>query len=416
MDIAGLDSVARKEYLADFLREVFIPHRAKLIAYSNVTAQSAQVDSDGYIAQMIASIVLGVPGNFRRGKSGGFDGDLADGTEVKSAYRIEQLNSKEDSHVNFGQITREKMKSFMDRDRAIIVHTSYSADGTPRIEVLLLPLRSDKFKSAVAAFHERSAEKKPQLQPRLYPDGKRDVLQEKKGHFLDLGARLLARASLYGNEVVIDKWEPVLGLDLRECLDPLPGVFSHAGKYEIMNPTSADEFFRTVMIDYLDSIQPFAEFTGSTRNIGFGNLSQHLVSIVTGTKGTGSGARGFDLVDTSEIKLAMGVKGDILGTEDFPRLNLGNNVEKMLSWKYLYPVRIIADGHGLRVKVFRADPYLFRSQVLDYFGEDSMFRHSANLQYHAPKIFESNTFTGKSGDGSVRELDCEVLFESAERS
>ncbi len=414
VNLESMSASARRLYLEDFLAKVFVKQRSKLIAYSAFTKQSAQVDSDGYLAQMIASIVLGVPGNFRRGKSGGFDGDLADGTEVKSAYRIEQLNSMEDTHVNFGQITREKMKSFMDRDRAVIVHTSYHSSGAPRIEVLLLPLRGNAFIDAVERFHDRSAEKRPQLQPRLYPDGKRDVLQTKPGHFLDLGARLLARAFVHGDEVVVDKWSPEHGLDLEECLDPLSKSYLAPGNYTIADPSDPMEFFQSTMIEHRLALKPFAAFTGSTQNVGFGNLAQHLVSVVTGTPGTGSGARGFDLEDESEIKLAMGVKGDDLGTEDFPRLNLGRNLKKMLTWKYLYPVRIISDSEGLKVKVFRADPTMFREQANDYFRPGSLYENSANLQYHAPKHFDSNIFTGKRGDGTVRELKCEVLFAAAE--
>jgi hypothetical protein len=414
VSLESLSSEARRAYFKEFLDKVFVPQRAKLVAYCNTTKQSAQVDSDGYLAQMIASIVLGVPGNFRRGKSGGFDGDLADGTEVKSAYRIEQLNAMEDSHVNFGQITREKMKDFMDRDRAIIVHTSYHSSGSPRIEVLLLPLRSEVFRNAVERFHGRSSERRPQLQPRLYPDGKRDVLQTKPGHFLDLGARLLARAFIHGNEVIVDKWSPDEGLQLAECLSPLSHHYKSSDPHGIIDPTDPFEFFQATMVEHRLALKPFAEFTGSTQNVGFGNLAQHLVSLVTGTPGTGSGARGFDLEDQSEIKLAMGIKGDDLGTEDFPRLNLGRDIAKMRIWKYLYPVRIISDEVGLKVKVFKADPETFREQAEDYFGEGSLYQNSANLQYHAPKKFESNTFTGKRGDGSPRELTCEVLFAAAE--
>ena len=414
MTLESMTSDDRREYFKEFLDKVFVPQRSKLIAYSGFTKQSAQVDSDGYLAQMIASIVLGVPGNFRRGKSGDFDGDLADGTEVKSAYRIEQLNSMEDSHVNFGQITREKMKTFMDRDRAIIVHTSYHSSGAPRIEVLLLPLRSEEFVNAVERFHGRSVERRPQLQPRLYPDGKRDVLQTKPGHFLDLGARLLARAFIHGNEVIVDKWAPEMGLDLNECLSPLSMNFKSSDIHRIEDPSDPFEFFQRAMIEHRLALKPFAEFTGSTQNVGFGNLAQHLVSVVTGTPGTGSGARGFDLEDKSEIKLAMGVKGDDLGTEDFPRLNLGRDLAKMKIWTYLYPVRIISVETGLKVKVFRADPREFRDQAEDYFSEGSLYRNSANLQYHAPKQFDSNTFTGKRSDGSPRELTCEVLFAAAE--
>ncbi len=412
--IEGMSSSARKLYLAMFLEEVFVPQRKRLLAYSKTTCQTAQVDSDGYLGQMIASIVLKVPGNSRRGKTGVHAGDLLDGTEIKSAYRTEQMNGKEDTHVNFGQISREKMQSFMDRDRVVIVYTSYDVLGKVKIEVLGLPMRTKKFKDAVAAFHARSSAASPQLQPRLYPDGRRDVLQTLPGHFLALGARLLARAVIIGDDVIVDKWEPESGLPLGECLDLVPGEYDLGTPHVINDPWDPDEFFSTCMVAHRRALIPYCASTGANQNVGFGNLAQHLVSVTTGKPGTGSGARGFDLEDGGEIKLAMGHRGDPLGTEDFPRLNLQKNKKKMLEWGAFYPVRILCDDDGLKVKVFEADIEEFREQVQDYFAPGSLYENSPNLQYHAPKTFDSNVFSGKRGDGTPRLLDCKVLYAAEE--
>jgi hypothetical protein len=414
--IEAMPAARRRDYLREFLEDVFVPQRKRLLAYADSTRQTAQVDSDGYLAQIIAAIVLGVPGHSRRGKTGVHPGDLSDGTEVKSAYRAEQMNGKEDSHINFGQITRAKMQTFIDRERVILVHTAYDPYGKVKIEVLELSMRSDHFIRAVAAFHDRSRAERPQLQPRLYPDGRRDRLQTLPGHLFDLGARLLARAVVVGDAVAVDKWAPTGGLELSECLDHYPGDYELGTPHLIADPTDPDEFFRTCMIGHRRTLMPYCAATGANQNVGFGNLAQHLVSITTGLQGTRSGARGYDLEDTSEIKLAMGSRGDPLGTEDFPRLNLQKNWEKMLSWQDLYPVRIVCDEEGLKVKVFRADREEFREQVLDYFGPESKYAHSANLQYHAPRDFESNVFTGKRGDATPRLLTCEVLYCAIERS
>jgi hypothetical protein len=414
--IAAMSSSARRPYFKHFLEDVFVPQRKRLLAYSATTCQTAQVDSDGYLGQMIASIVLGVPGNARRGKTGVHAGDLLDGTEIKGAYRTEQMNGMEDSHVNFGQITREKMQAFMDRERAVIIHTSYDVLGKVKIEVLGLPMRTPVFIEAVKAFHARSTAARPQLQPRLYPDGKRDVLQTLPGHFLALGAKLLARAVVVGDEVIVDKWSPDKGLPLQECLDLIPGKYDIGTPHTIVDPEDPDEFFANCMIAHRRTLIPYCESTGANQNVGFGNLSQHLVSVVTGKRGTHSGARGFDLEDRGEIKLAMGHRGDPLGTEDFPRLNLQRNKEKMLEWESFYPVRIVCDDEGLKVKVLEADIEEFRDQVRDYFGVGSLYENSPNLQYHAPKTFESNVFSGKRGDGTPRLLDCKVLYCAEETS
>lgn len=415
--IRNASSADRRDYFGSLVADVFIPLRQKLLAYTVYTTQSAQVDCDGYFAQTVAAIVLGVPGNYRRGKTGKHDGDLSDGTEVKSAYRAEQMNGMEDSHINFGQITPKKMQTLMDRERIVIVHTAYDVLGRIKIEVLGLNPRSAEFVGAVNAFHERSSAKRPQFQPRLYPDGKRDVLRDGPDHFVSTGARLLARAVVDGDAAVVDKWAPDGGLPLSECLDLAPSSGVATTPHVIRDPRDPDEFFETCMVQHRHALVPYCNATGTNQNVGFSNLSQHLVSVVTGIRGTGSGARGYDLADTSEIKLAMGIKGDDLGTEDYPRLNLQSNVPKILGWKTLYPVRLMSENGRLRVKVFRPDMDEFREQVRDYFSVGSKYENSANIQYHAPKTFEENTFTGNRSDGTkTRLLTPEVIYCAIEQA
>lgn len=416
-DVEAMSASARRDLLKSFLDDVFIPQRQRLLAYRMHTNQSAQVDSDGYLAQMIAAIVLGVSGNFRRGKTGMHPGDLSDGTEIKSGYRIEQLGDEEHTHINFGAMTPERTRAFFQRERIVLVHTAYDVDGRVKIEVVgLIP--DARVHEAVERFLERAAARgtaRPQLQPRLYPDQKRDRLQTRPGGFHDLGARLLARAVIVGDEVDIDKWAPDVGLDLEECLDVHPSPLDPGTPHIIADPADPDEFFVECMIRHRRALVPYCVAARSSQNVGFGNLAQHLVSIVTGKRGSGSGARGFDLEDGSEIKLAMGRRGDPLGTEDFPRLNLQKNTEKILTWPAFYGVRIICVDEGLRVKILQPDIADFREQVIDYFRLGSRYAGSANMQYHAAPEFEDNFFTGKRGDGTPRRLDCAVLYCAMER-
>jgi hypothetical protein len=399
--------------LGRFTQEVVIPQRSRLLAYREITNQSAQVDSDGYLAQIISSIVTGVPGNARRGKSGGHSGDLSDGTEVKSTYRAEQMHGKEDGHINFGQITREKMAKFLDRDRCIAVFASYDVHGRFKIEILDLRLRESHVRQAVRAFLQRSPATRPQLQPRLYPDGRRDVLQEQPGSFKHLGARLLARVVDVAGSAVVDKWAPEAGLGVDQVLDVCPGPLAGAPPLGRVG-AAPDRFFADCMVRHRRALVPFCQATWANQNVGFGNLAQHLVSLVTRKRGIGSGARGADLEDGSEIKLAMGMRGDALGTEDVPRLNLGGDATKMLGWTRLYPVRIVCEADRLKVKVLEADTGQFRRQVRDYFGPASRYRRSPNMQYHVPRDFEVDEFTGESGDGSERRLRCQRLYVAYE--
>ena len=116
MGIQKCDSKMRKSIFQDFLDQVLLPQRRRLIAWSNETRQSAQVDPDGHIAQLIASIVSGVPGTGRKGKSGANElgGDLLNkkdasngykslnhpGWEVKATFRAEQMQDIKCNVVN----------------------------------------------------------------------------------------------------------------------------------------------------------------------------------------------------------------------------------------------------------------------------------------------------------------------------
>ena len=55
----------------------------------------------------------------------------------------------------------------------------------------------------------------------------------------------------------------------------------------------AIEFFDNCYIKYRKSYRPFCDITDTTQNLGLANLSQHMVSFITGLKGTNSNARGF---------------------------------------------------------------------------------------------------------------------------
>ncbi|SRR5579875_139112 len=78
--LQGLTYADRIRLLETLLYDFFVQERATLLKWAALTGQSAQVDT-GYIAQHVASIVLGEPGQGFKGKGL----DLADGSEVKSA-------------------------------------------------------------------------------------------------------------------------------------------------------------------------------------------------------------------------------------------------------------------------------------------------------------------------------------------
>ena len=106
----------------------------------------------------------------------------------------------------------------------------------------------------------------------------------------------------------------------------------------------------------------------------------------------------------------MGIKGDDFGTEDWPRLNLGNKILEILSWKTLYASRIMIINGIIKIKVSRPNMKLFRNQVKDYFSKKSLYKKSINIQYHAPKTFENDFFTGKDSIGGERRLEFKPIL------
>lgn len=418
--IDDFNSDERKELLKEFFNQVILPQRKRLIFYNKITNQSAQVDADGHIAQLIASIVTGIPGINRHGKSGKHAGDLFDGTEVKSTYKAEQKKGMEDAHINFGGMNTKKMEDFLSHNRCIIVHTYYDVLGRFKSEILDLDLKSDIFTSQFKRLQETSKAKNPQFQPRLYPDGVRNRLNETESSFKKFGAKVLARVVETKEGAVVDLWNPEKGIPIEQLLTinnedsiakiNIPTFNTLQSMNRLEKEELAKDFFKKCFVDFRKSYLPFCKITSTTQNLSFANLSQHLVSIITGIKGTNSNARGFDLENGSDIKQALGIRGDDLGTEDVPRLNLGNNKDKMLAWPSLYAIRIDCFNQKLRLKILKANINEFRNQVRDYFCSDSIYKDSPNMQYHISTDFDKDVFTGENSKGEQRILHFERLF------
>jgi hypothetical protein len=90
--------------LEDLFVDLFGHQHVMLQRWAALTGQSAQVDT-GYIAQFVASIVLGEPGQGFRGKGD----DLADGSEVKSAANISGVDRPRWNH-NLGSLADDDLR------------------------------------------------------------------------------------------------------------------------------------------------------------------------------------------------------------------------------------------------------------------------------------------------------------------
>jgi hypothetical protein len=74
--------------VAELINDLFLQTRERLLKWTPITGQSAQVDA-GYIAQHLVSLVTGIPGIRRRGKGL----DLTDNSEVKTANSVDGIDA-----------------------------------------------------------------------------------------------------------------------------------------------------------------------------------------------------------------------------------------------------------------------------------------------------------------------------------
>lgn len=500
--IENKSSNVRKEILQKLLDEVLFPQRLRLLNSRDFTWQSAFFDSDGYVAEMISSIVLGIPGLSRRGVTKSY-GDLKDETEVKKGFRADpnidfflagfvsengkvikvpkipealrvpevynQMNAnacsvqlvrenkdsilgldlfttpskdcfslesdgtasiklkqhiadrrvwgnsvnfcvrQERGHINFGNKSREQLQEILVR-KPIMVFYGHNLNGGLQIVGVRSGLENkviEQYLDRIFAGSKKGTKK--QVQPYLYPDNVRDSLYESELHSVAtaMQAKLLFVANEKSNGIWIDYWDPngnesVLDssevLFRRFAIEEAPDMGIYMRKNQNLEDISiynrTDWFFQECMAGFYRKLEPYCDLTSTTRNIGFGNLAQHLISQTTGIRGTRSGARGADLLESdgqpSEIKLATGEKeGDFMGTEDMPRLTLGWDIEKMKSWKRLFAVRIVDQGEGLRALAHaptKETMEKFREQAENYF-EGRVNNGSGGLQYHAVDLF-----------------------------
>jgi hypothetical protein len=99
--LTQLSADDKRRLLEDLFVDFFVDQWRTLLKWAALTGQSSQVDT-GYIAQHVASILLGEPGQGFKGKGL----DLLDGTEVKSAAIISGVDRPRWNH-NMGTLAQD---------------------------------------------------------------------------------------------------------------------------------------------------------------------------------------------------------------------------------------------------------------------------------------------------------------------
>jgi len=161
---AGLTHEQRVELAPRLLNDLFLETRTRLLEWSAITGQSAQVDS-GYIAQHLVSLVTGIPGVWRRGKGL----DLADDSEVKTANSVDGIDMP---RWNLSFVREDTMGAMLEHPFIFFVLFDHTAQGQFRARIWGIEPATDKgFQTAFANW--RAGERKStnfQLHPPIGRD------------------------------------------------------------------------------------------------------------------------------------------------------------------------------------------------------------------------------------------------------
>jgi len=148
----------------------------------------------------------------------------------------------------------------------------------------------------------------------------------------------------------------------------------------------ASYFFSKVVIPYYRGLMGFSRMCNMSANMGFSKIGERMVCLLMGLHGSGTDARGADIIENdgsySEVKTATGRFGDYSGTRHkTPPYHLGDDIEKIQSWRRLFFVRIIdrkqISGEGkMHMKVLVPTHSTMRklhSHVEEYFQLDPSY-------------------------------------------
>ncbi len=140
------------------------------------------------------------------------------------------------------------------------------------------------------------------------------------------------------------------------------------------NLAKIERFIADIIISPRHSLRSWAAITKQTPAAKIGYIGQHLASLITGVPGTGSGARGDDLADGSEVKSCNKVDqvdkckncgARVLRMEDKCSVCGSKDIARKDDSKWLFSVR---DRHEL-LQYFTLDRVILL--LMDYPGFDN---------------------------------------------
>ena len=173
----------------------------------------------------------------------------------------------------------------------------------------------------------------------------------------------------------------------------------------------ATKLLDCLFLDCQKKLSRWAKITGQSAQLDSGYIAQHLISVLTGIKGTGMRGKGKDLVDNSEVKTASSIAGI-----DVPRWNhhlpSRKTKDTFLNSPNIYYILfdpVDKKSKRDRVRVWVVTPAIdsiFCKVVERWFNQSS---RSTNFQLHPPVRRDDNIATNENGN-----LELPLMFKAEE--
>ena len=267
---------------------------------------------------------------------------------ISSGEEFHFMFRQEDGHTNWAA-SRQKQEAWFDAGGMVLVN-SYR-DLLARVNVAVF--RFNPKNQQREEFMQFWDGNQPHANMRLFPNARRDKLNEDNWSYLTWDCELVALAVQQKNGFKLLHWEPEGGEKCRlsnagiqdlilepkamkgDC--PVRGwIYELDWNDEAQRRECARWFFEECILDFFSKWIPIASEAGVTKNIGFGHLIEHLGSLWFGLRGCRV-KKGGDYYETdgreSELKTCNGDKNDFIDTKH-PTTNLmiSAPIQKIQSW------------------------------------------------------------------------------------
>jgi len=309
------------------------------------------------------------------------DPRLPDGTYIRIAKKpdiemdagedFDFMYRQEDGHTNW-EASREKQEAWFDAGGMVLVN-SYR-DKLARVNVAVFRFNpKDHQRESFMKFWNAT---QPHVNMRLFPNARRDKLNEDNWSYLTWDCELVALAVQQKNGFKLLHWEPKGGENCKLSKKEIQNLIINpkamkndcpvrSSIYELdwndekQRRECAKWFFEECILDFFSKWIPIADKTGVTKNIGFGHLTEHLGSLWFGLRGCRV-KKGGDYYESngqeSELKTCNGNRNDFIDTKH-PTTNImiSAPIQKIQSWHRLFVGRSYCEKEELKSGKFRGN-------------------------------------------------------------